>query len=364
MGLKINTPKGTKDIYGTACAKKSQVERDLMDIFLSYGYKRVETPTIESGQLLDKKHTSIPQNEVFRLFNNSGDVVALRADELNSVARYVSGIDNKEIVNRFSYIFNILRDKEKGLNEYTKAGAFVTGDDKPDIDAELIALAVKALKYSGLSNFKISIGFAGFSDNTDIRTLTGDEKILTKACELTKERKTVDAVKRLADIYRILGYYKVTDYVDFDFGIENKNNNYTGIIFIGHLEGRKQVLLKGGRFDNLIEKFGKADKSAGFSININRLLNVMEKERKSVNIKHEHVVIYTNNRRKDAIIIGEYFRYKDLNIELIKHDGCTSKKEYITKAYKKGALSVMFFDREKTVVADLVNSKITNIDLA
>ena len=359
MGLKINTPKGTNDIYNNKCAEKSYIERNLLDLFLAYGYKKIETPVIEYANMFSKANSSIPQKEVFRLFNNSGEVLALRADEVLPIARHATIIKNKTISSRFSYISNVFRNREKGLTEFTKAGVFAAGEDKADIDAEIIVLAVRSLLEAGLDNFKISIGFSGFNTNADINKLKGKEDILTKACELTKDRKTVDSLKRLADVYRILGYYNVLKYIDFDFSIENKGNTYTGLIFIGHIEGEKQILLKGGRYNNIISKYGADISTAGFSININRLLNISNKEKQP--IKHEHVVIYTNNRRKDAIMIGEYFRYKSLNIELIKHDGCSSKKEYITAAYKKGALSVMFFDREKTIVVDLVNSKITNI---
>ena len=359
MGLKTNTPRGTSDIYERNCARKSYLERNLIDLFLAYGYKKIETPVTEYSNIFNRDICNIPQKEIFRMFNNTGDVLALRADELIPVARVASSQSDKTISTRFSYLSNVFRNKEKGLSEYTKAGVFVAGDNRADIDAEIIVLAVKALIEAGLDDFRISIGYTGFSKNTSIKRLKGKEEILTRACELTKDRKTVDAIKRLADIYRILGYYNVLDYIDFDFEIEDKNCDYTGIIFIGHFEGKKQILLKGGRYDNVIGKFGEDIPAAGFSININRLLKVID--HKNYSIKHEHVVIYTNSRRKDAIIIGEYFRYKDLNIELIKNDGCSSKKDYITAAYKKDALSIMFFDREKTIVVDLVNSKITNI---
>ena len=359
MGLKINTPKGTNDIYDNKCAEKAQLERNLTDVFLAYGYKKIETPTTEYASMFDKINSNIPQKEVFRMFNNAGDVLALRADEMLPIARHASRIKNKAIASRYSYISNVFRNREKGLNEYTKAGIFIAGENKPDTDAEIIVIAAKALIEAGLDNFRISIGYAGFSGDPLINKLKGKEDILTEACRLTKDRKTVDTLKRLAQIYKITEYYKISKYVDFDFSIENKGNAYTGLIFIGHIEGEKQILLKGGRDDKLMSKYGSSTPAAGFSININRLLNISTKEKET--IKHEHVVIYTNNRRKDAIIIGEYFRYKDLNIELVKYDGHSSKKEYITAAYKKGALSVMFFDREKTIVVDLVNSKITNI---
>ena len=359
MELKNGTPKGTKDIYGQYCERKKDLENDLRNLFKAYGYRMAETPVTECGKFYGKDYVNVPQKEIFRLFNNQGEVLSLRSDENLPIARAASKYGSKKGNTRFSYISKIFRNREKGLTEFTKAGVFVTGDSRPDVDAEVIALAVKTLIEADIENFKISIGFAGFNKNDSIKNLKGKEDILTRACELTRERKTVDGLKRLADIYRILGYYNIQDYVDFDFSIENNNDSYTGIIFIGHLDGKKQIILKGGRYDDLVARFGRNMPAAGFSTNIERLLSLTDNKKRSR--KREHVVIYTNSRRKDAIIIGEYFRYKDLNIELLKNDGCSSKKDYITAAYKKGALSVMFFDRDKTIVADLVNSKITNI---
>ena len=43
----------------------------------------------------------------------------------------------------------------------------------------------------------------------------------------------------------------------FDLGILNKHNYYTGIIFKSYTYGTGDAVLKGGRYDNLIEQFGK-----------------------------------------------------------------------------------------------------------
>ena len=59
---------------------------------------------------------------------------------------------------------------------------------------------------------------------------------------------------------------KTDDFTDSD------KHYYTGIIFRGYFEGVGVTVLSGGRYDNLIARFGRDIPAVGFSIKIDSLL--------------------------------------------------------------------------------------------
>ena len=66
---------------------------------------------------------------------------------------------------RFSYIGNVYRYNEYGggkQNEFTQAGVEILGVNTPESDAEVISIAVQALKISGLEGFRVDIGQVDF----------------------------------------------------------------------------------------------------------------------------------------------------------------------------------------------------------
>ena len=53
---------------------------------------------------------------------------------------------------------------------------------------------------------------------------------------------------------------------------------YTGIIFQGFVPGFGTPILSGGRYDHLVEKFGRPTPATGFSLHINFLLETLSAE--------------------------------------------------------------------------------------
>ena len=65
------------------------------------------------------------------------------------------------------------------------------------------------------------------------------------------------AIRRLEKIYAILSVYKMEQYITFDLSMSGIYGYYTGIIFRGYTFGTGDAIVKGGRYDHLVEKFGK-----------------------------------------------------------------------------------------------------------
>lgn len=87
------------------------------------------------------------------------------------------------------------------------------------------------------------------------------------------------SIVRLKEIYRILEYYDVAQYVSFDLSMLSRYNYYTGIFFRGYTYGSGDAVVKGGRYDNLLKHFGKDAPSIGFVVVIDELLSALKHQK-------------------------------------------------------------------------------------
>ena len=96
---------------------------------------------------------------------------------------------------------------------------------------------------------------------------------------------------------------------------------YTGIIFRGYTYGTGDAIVKGGRYDNLLEKFGKKSPSIGFAIVIDELMNAMARQHtRIVYTRKNNIILYDEGMTRDAVTLAKDFRRKAKNTELIKKD--------------------------------------------
>jgi len=212
-------------------------------------------------------------------------------------------------------------------------------DDSPEADAELINLIIDCLLNAGLKEFTITLGHmeyfkgicdaAGIDEETEMtlreaistkNSFTAGEMIKALDCsdklksqfryaldfngdaesvfelkdKLTNER-SVKAIERLEKIYNLLKLYGHEKYVSFDLGILSKYNYYTGVIFKGYTYGLGDVLVKGGRYDRLLESFGSSKPAVGFMVVIDDLLMALSRQKINVNVDDSKVIVTYND---------------------------------------------------------------------
>ena len=158
----IHTPEGVRDIYGNELERKHYVEQKLMQSFDSFGYKSIQTPVFEFFDVFSKEIGTTKSNELYKFFDKEGNTLVLRPDFTPSMARCAAKYYMEEdIPVRFSYCGNTFTNTSElqgKLKEVTQTGVELIGDASRSADAELIHLAVTALKASGLTQFQISVG--------------------------------------------------------------------------------------------------------------------------------------------------------------------------------------------------------------
>lgn len=315
----IHTPEGVRDIYNGECARKNRLSERMKSVLKSYGYRDIQTPTFEFFDIFNQDKGSLPSNQMYKFFDREGNTLVLRPDITPSIARAVSKYFHEENFSmRFSYTGNIFINNSSlqgRMKESTQMGAELIGDQSIDADAEMIALAVRLLLAAGLTEFQIDVGHVGFfkglieecgmneeteqtlrelienknyfgveamTDNPALIRLPklfGSQEILKEAKRLTSNMKALSAITCLERLYEILGIYGLQKYVTFDLGMLTQYDYYTGVIFRGYTYGTGDAVVKGGRYDTLLQKFGKDAASVGLAVVVDELLNALSRQK-------------------------------------------------------------------------------------
>lgn len=392
----LHTPEGVRDIYNEECEKKLELQDRLHKALKRHGYHSIQTPTFEFFDIFGKEVGTIPSSELYKFFDREGNTLVLRPDITPSIARSAAKYFMDEYMPiRLSYMGNTFINNHSyqgRLKESTQLGAELIGDDTVDADAEMIAMAIDALKSSGLKDFQISVGHveffrglmeaAGLSEEQEevIRELIANKNFFGVEEEISdcsmnqnlkelfgmlgtiydnassfEEAKTYaadyprvyKAIRRLEDLDAVLKVYDVDKYVTYEFGMLSSYHYYTGVIFAGYTYGSGEPIVKGGRYDKLLTYFGKDAASIGFAIVVDQLMAAISRQKIEITVKHDNqLIVYKPEYRREAVKKAIALRAKDCNVELIAWAMDKSKADYEAYALRNQIAELTFMDGE------------------
>lgn len=395
----LHTPEGVRDIYGNELQKKKTVEKQLMKAFDSFGYKEIQTPSFEFFDVFSKEIGTTKSNELYKFFDKEGNTLVLRPDFTPSMARCAAKYYMEEdIPVRFSYCGNTFTNTSElqgKLKEVTQMGVELIGDGDISADAELIHLAVKALKDSGLKEFQISIGEieffkglceeAGLSEEMEMQVrslisdknyfgveeyitdegiarskaeaflkvveLFGSHECLEEALTLVKNEKSIQAVRRLQKLYDTLTDFGDEKYVSFDLGMVSKYNYYTGIIFKAYTYGVGDAILKGGRYNNLLSCFGKNSPAIGFMIVVDDLMIALGSQKLAPATEPcIEYLLYDKSMYKAAMKMADALRNSGKSVECVAVAEGKETEDYIRYARNNMAARLHHMVSEENVL--------------
>ena len=397
----LHTPEGVRDIYNVECGKKLALEGRIKKVFHLYGYHDIQTPTFEYFDVFRKEIGTVPSNELYKFFDKDGNTLALRPDITPSIARAAATLfQDEELPIRLCYTGSTFvnhSNYQGRLRETTQMGAELMGDDSVEADAEMLALVIESMLTIGLKEFQLSVGNVDFfqsliedaclDEEAELRVrelinnrnyfgveeflnsiqvkrsskeafsalneLVGGIDILAQAKNIAPNSKGVMAVKRLEKIYDTLKLYGVEKFVTFDLSMSGTYGYYTGIIFRGYTFGTGDAIVKGGRYDHLLEKFGKEFASIGFVIVIDELMNALIRQKvRIVYTRKNTLILYDEGKQREAIALAKDFRRKAKNTELIKKSKGKLLEEYVEygKEYYAGNLIYIKKSGEITMI--------------
>lgn len=362
----LHTPEGVRDIYNGECRRKNHVQEVLHGVLHSYGYEDIQTPTFEFFDVFSKEVGTVASRELFKFFDREGNTLALRPDITPSIARAVAKyFAEEDMPVRLCYVANTFinnSDFQGRLKENTQLGAELIGDGSVEADAELIALVAESLLKTGLTEFQVSVGHVDFFKSLlresrldeemelELRELISNKNIYgvrelleplpiasglkeafaaipdlfgsvdileqADACAVTEDAKR--ALERLRRIYDLLACYGYEKYITFDLGVVSKYKYYTGIIFQAYTYGTGEAVAKGGRYDTLMDHFGRPAPATGFAFVVDRLLNALSRQKVAVDTKiPKAMIVYRASQAKAAIRKAMELRAQGVAVELM-----------------------------------------------
>lgn len=389
----VHTPEGVRDIYGPEYTKKLAIEALLHKKFRSYGYQDIQTPTFEFFDVFSKEIGTTPSKELYKFFDKEGNTLVLRPDFTPSIARCAAKYFMEETLPvRFCYSGNTFTNTSNlqgKLKEVTQMGVELIGDGSVEADAEAIALVVDSLLAAGLNDFQVSIGDveffrglcreAGLNADTElalrdliseknyfgaedlliqekvpenyresllkVTELFGNYEAIEEAKKLVSNPVSEEALNRLEKLYERLKAYQADKYITFDLGILSKYNYYTGVIFKAYTYGIGDVIVKGGRYDSLLEKFGKDSPAIGFVIVVDDVLEALSRQNIEVDVQtNDTLVVYSDATYPEALIKSRELREKGICVTLLScsQNPNTGYDEKVYETYKVYAESNHF----------------------
>lgn len=372
----VHTPEGVRDIYGKEYAVKLAIEEHIHGQLNSYGYEDIQTPTFEFFDVFSKDIGTTPSRELYKFFDKEGNTLVLRPDFTPSMARCAAKYYmDEDVPIRFCYLGNTFTNTSNlqgKLKEVTQMGAELMGDGSVEADGEIIALAVSSLLAAGLQEFQLSIGEieyfkgiceeVGLDEDTELslrdyisgKNIFGAEALLLEkgidekhremllkttdffgSAEMLKEAAAIadndrskNAVERLLSLYQVLCEYGVEKYISFDLGMLSKYNYYTGVIFKAYAYGVGDAILKGGRYDNLLSRFGKEAPAVGFMVVIDDLMQALFHQNTQLPEKETvRTITYTKDSFRAALGEAKKLRSEGIRVALVPEKNMQERGE-------------------------------------
>src|SRR4051794_16134264 len=154
-------PPGTRDVLPDEMRELRALSERLRGAFEGAGYAEVWTPALEYEEVL-RTGDDRAAGAGYRLFDEHGEVLAMRSDMTIPIARVVaSRYADAEPPLRFCYFAHAYRAVERGAGqqrEFLQGGIELIGIPAPEGDAEVVALCISALEEAGLRRHRLGVG--------------------------------------------------------------------------------------------------------------------------------------------------------------------------------------------------------------
>jgi ATP phosphoribosyltransferase regulatory subunit len=297
-------PNGTRDVLPDEMRELRAITEAMRAVFEHRDYGEVWTPTIEFEDVLRRGETGV--DPAYRVFDDHGHVMALRPDMTVPIARVVAArYATAEPPLRFSYFahaYRGVRPHRGQMREFLQAGIELVGAPGPHGTVEALTVLCEALNAVGLEGYKIALGSAslypalmdtfgvpeeargvllaalGRRDfvklETQIAALGLDER-LVRVPQLRGGPEVLDAITGgeadglrsvVADLPEL-----VASRIVFDLGLARGLGYYTGVVFDVLDPALGEPLGGGGRYDDLLARFGRPLPAVGFALHVDRL---------------------------------------------------------------------------------------------
>lgn len=305
-------PSGTRDVLPDETREVRAITDRLRGVFEQRGYGEIYTPALEYEAVLARADL-VDARPAYRVFDEAGEVLVLRSDMTVPIARVVgTRYQASEPPLRFCYFahcYRGVRPQRGQPRELLQAGIELVGAPAPEGTVETLTVLSAALDATGLRDYRLGLGdaslypalmsalgvreelreqlldalamrdFVALAGTLAVAGLSREaEDMLLQApqrrggLEILQGMPAVvrEAAMGLAAVQeRLPG--EVASRVILDLGLVRRIGYYTGAVFEVYDPALGAPVGGGGRYDDLVGRFGRPLPAVGFALELDRL---------------------------------------------------------------------------------------------
>ncbi len=292
---------------------ENSIISNLINIYEKFGFKKIKLSKFEDYNLYNNNKDFLQTEHILTFMNLNGNLKSLRPDVTLSIVKKVLK-DNEKETQKIYYIEDIYKIVSNEYEEIPQVGVEIIGKLNNYSNLEIISMAIESLK-SINKNYILEISNIDFisaifdeinleenlkieilnniylknkhdlekllNKNVDNKykkyilsfiELSGNYKdILKKLKSLIINKKMQKSYEELKSLSFVFELYNNFDKILLDFSIESQLGYYNGIIFKGYIKESNDIILSGGRYDKLLNKFNSNKNAIGFAIYMDKL---------------------------------------------------------------------------------------------
>jgi len=403
----IRSIKGTQDILPSQSHRWQLLEAAIHNTMDTYGYSEIRTPAFERTELFSRgvgEETDIVSKEMYSWTDQGGENLTLKPELTAPVVRSFiqHNLGGQSPINKLYYIDALFRRErpQKGrYRQFHQFGIEAFGSEHPEIDAEVIALAMSVFNDIGLTGLTLklnSIGspecrsdyrnalrdflkphFNDLSETSQKRFENNPMRILdTKIpheIEILKEAPNISDSLTAEDKAHFEEVCSLLDAMGIQYLIESNLvrglDYYTRTTFeITSTElGAQDAICGGGRYDGLVETLGgKPTPGIGFAAGMERILLALGDDDLIGKTTQVYIVGLGDGVRPTVAKLAENLRQNNVrtNFDPLRR----SMKAQMREANKCGAtIAIIIGDKELVTgrgeVKDLSSGDQQKIDI-
>ena len=392
--MEYQKPKGTADLLPGTTNLWEKVERTAREVFDQFGYRGIRTPMFEDYNVFSRNvgdTSDIVEKEMYDFHDKGDRHIALRPEGTAGVVR--AYVENKLYgpeypkpykVYYMGPMFRYERPQSGRQREFHQIGVEALNNESPQIDVEVIAMAMQLFKRFGAPNVKLTINTLGdqqvrkdyrealinyLKPHYDELSSDSQERMYRNPLRVLDSKDAGDQ-KIVANAPSILDYLDDESQQYFDqvqsllkeLGIDYEidTNMVRGLDYYNHtifeimsdspvFGGGYTTVCAGGRYNGLINQLGGPEEGGiGFGMGVERLMLLLQQENPEF-APHDQLDVFFASANED----GDNLAFKILN--QIRDKGIIADKDYsgvkvgkqIKEAFRRNAkYFAVFGERE------------------